>query len=61
MLGVKYPEVRITNPRGESCVISVLDTWEEAVVEAERLVQELYDKGVSAFCETYSLPDAFAL
>ncbi len=61
MLGFKYPEVRITNPRDESCVVSVLDTWEEAIAEADRLNQELYEGGVSEFCEKYMLPETFGV
>ena len=53
------PEVRITNPRGESFVLSVLDTWELATAEADRLINELYGNGVQAFCEKYGLPDEF--
>ena len=61
MLGFKYPEVRITNSRGESCVVSVLDAWEDAVTEADRLIQELYADGVPEFCEKYRLPEDLAV
>jgi len=56
-----YPEVRITNLRGESFVLSVSDTWEEAMADADWLVRQLYDDGVHAFCERFGLPDDFAM
>lgn len=40
-------------------VLSVLDTWEAAVAEADRLVQELYDDGIAKFRDENGLPSEF--
>lgn len=59
LLGSKFPEVRVTNARGESPVLCVLDTWEEAEAEADRLLQELHDEGLSTFRERHGLSQDF--